>query len=80
MGAIAVSKSEELQIERLRKELRVPTKSGLIRMALGTLEKKTEADRLRREVEESVRRCGAADRMENRELLPAAVAKRAARS
>lgn len=80
MGAIAVSKSEELQIERLRKELRVPTKAGLIRMALGTLEKKTEAARLRREVEESVRRCSAADRMENRELLPAAVAKRVARS
>ncbi len=80
MGAIAVSETEERQIERLRKALRIPTKAGLIRMALGTLEKKTEEARLRREVEESVRRCGAADRLENRELLPAAVATRAARS
>ena len=29
MGAIAVSKKEEQQIERLRKELNIATKSGL---------------------------------------------------
>jgi len=40
MGAIAVSKKEEDQIERLR-----------------------------REIQESVRRCAAADRKENRELF-----------
>ncbi len=77
MGAIAVSKKEEQQIERLCKELNIPTKSGLIRAALKTLEKKTEEERLRREVQESVRRCGAADKEENRVLFPAGIANRA---
>lgn len=76
MGAIAVSKGDEKQIERLRKELRIPTKSGLIRVALNALEKKTEEDRLRREIQESVRRCATADRKENLELLPAGIASR----
>ena len=80
MGAIAVSKTEERQIERLRRELKVPTKSGLIRVALQALAKQTEEDRLRREVRESVRRCAAADRQENRELLAAAVARRLPRA
>lgn len=75
MGAIAVSRVEERQIEKLRKELKIPTKSGLIRVALRTLERKTEDDRLRREVEESVRRCAAADREENRQLVSAGVAR-----
>ncbi len=74
MGAIAGSKKEEEQIDRLCKELKIPTKSGLIRAALQTLEKKTEEERLRREVQESVRRCAAADREENRELFPAGAA------
>ncbi|MBM4121192.1 MAG: hypothetical protein FJ249_01170 [Nitrospira sp.] len=74
MGAIAVSKKEEQQIERLRKVLRIPTKSGLIRAALKTLERKTEEEQLRREIHESVRRCGAADKKENCALFPAAVA------
>jgi pyrroline-5-carboxylate reductase len=73
MGAIAVSKEEEEQIEKLRKELRIHTKSGVIRAALKTLEDKVEEERLRREVEESVRRCAAADKQENRELFPAGV-------
>jgi hypothetical protein len=76
MGAIAVSKKEEQQIERLRKELKIPTKSGLIRAALKTLEKKTEEERLRREVQESVRRCATADREENRVLFLAGVVTR----
>ena len=76
MGAIAVSKNEEEQIERLRKELKIPSKSGLIRAALNALEKKTEEDKLRREILESVRRCGEADREENQELFHAGVARR----
>lgn len=76
MGAIAVSKKEEEQIERLRKELGISTKSGLIRAALEALEKRTEEERLRREIQESVRRCAAADKEENRELFPAGVARR----
>ena len=74
MGAIAVSKRDEKQIEKLRKELRIPTKSGLIREALDALEKKTEEERLRREIQESVRRCAAADKKENGKLFPAGVA------
>ena len=76
MGAIAVSKKEEQQIERLRKELGIPTKSGLIRIALKTLEKKAEEEKLRRDIQESVRRCAAADKEENQELLNAGIARR----
>ena len=70
MGAIAVSKKEEQRIERLRKRLGIPTTSGLIRAALMALGKKTEEEQLRREVQESARRCAAADKEENRELFP----------
>ena len=45
---------------------------------LKTLEKKTAEDRLRREIQESVRRCAAADKEENRGLFPAGVARRSA--
>jgi pyrroline-5-carboxylate reductase len=76
MGAIAVSKREEQQIERLRKELRIPTKAGVLRAALKTLEHKTAEERLRQEVHESVRRCAAADKREHRELSRAAVGRR----
>ncbi|MGH7323229.1 MAG: hypothetical protein ACREJ9_01120, partial [Candidatus Rokuibacteriota bacterium] len=72
-----VSKAEEQQIERLRKALGIPTKSGLIRRALQALEERAEKERLRGEIEESVRRCAAADREENRTLFPAGVARRA---
>jgi len=75
MGAIAVSKKEEEQIERLRKELGIASKSGLIRIALRTLEKKSQEEKLRRDIQESVNRCGAADREENRELFNAGVAR-----
>lgn len=78
MGAIAVSKKEEQQIEMLRKELKIPTKSGLIRVALKALEKAAAEERLRLEIQESVRRCAAADKEENRQLFPAGVARRAA--
>ncbi len=76
MGAIAVSKEEEQRIDRLCKELKIATKSGLIRAALKALEMKTREERLRWEIQESVRRCAAADREENRELFPAGVARR----
>jgi pyrroline-5-carboxylate reductase len=73
MGAIAVSKKEEQQIERLRKELRIPTKAGVLRAALKTLEHQTAEERLRHEVHESVRRCAAADKREHLEISQAAV-------
>jgi diphthamide synthase (EF-2-diphthine--ammonia ligase) len=74
MGAIAVSKKKE-QIEKLCKELGIATKSALIRTALKTLEKKSQEERLRREIRNSVNRCAAADREENRELFLAGVAR-----
>jgi Arc/MetJ-type ribon-helix-helix transcriptional regulator len=75
MGVIAFSKREEEQIERLRKELGISSKSGLIRAALKSLEKMSREERLRREIRESVDRCGAADREENKELVWAGVAR-----
>jgi len=76
MGAIAVSKKDEHLIKRLCKELKISTKSGLIRAALETLNEKTKEESLRREIQESVRRCAAADKKENRELFPVGVARR----
>jgi len=76
MGAIAVSKKEEQQIERLRKELRIPTKAWVLRAALKTLEHQTAEERIRHEVHESVRRCADADKREHRELSQAAVGRR----
>ena len=75
MGAIAVSKKEEEQIEMLRKELGIASKSALIRTALKVLEKKSQEEKLRREVRDSVNRCSAADREENKELVTAGVAR-----
>ncbi len=75
MGAIAVSKKEEEQIERLRKELGIASKSALIRTALRLLEKQSQEEKLRRDIRDSVNRCGAADREENRELFNAGVAR-----
>jgi Arc/MetJ-type ribon-helix-helix transcriptional regulator len=75
MRAIAVSKKDEEQIEKLRKELGIASKSALIRAALRTLEKISQEEKLRREIQESVTRCGAADREENRELFNVGVAR-----
>jgi Arc/MetJ-type ribon-helix-helix transcriptional regulator len=75
MGAIAVSKKEEEQIEKLRKELGIATKSGVIRTALRALEKKSQEERLRREIRDSVNRCAAADREENKTIFLAGVAR-----
>ena len=48
MGAIAVSKKEEEQIERLRKDLGIAKKSALILVpALKTLEKKSQEEKLK---------------------------------
>ncbi|HVO92450.1 MAG TPA: ribbon-helix-helix protein, CopG family [Terriglobales bacterium] len=69
-----MSKKEEEQIEKLRKELGIASKSALIRTALKTLEEKSREEKLRRDIRESVTRCGAADREENRELFNASVA------
>lgn len=69
MGAISVSKKEEQQIERLRKELHIPSKSAVIRVALHTLEQKTTKERLRQDIQKSVQRCAQADKIENQTLF-----------
>ena len=69
MGAIAVSKDSEQQIERLRKELRISTKSEVVRLALRTLEAKAAKERLRSEILKSVQRCAKADKLENQSLF-----------
>jgi len=75
MGAIAVSKKEEEQIAKLRKDLGIASKSAVIRTALKTLEKQSQEEKLRREIRDSVARCGAADLEENKELFQAGVAR-----
>ncbi len=76
MGAIAVSKKEEQQIEKLRKELGIASKSGVIRTALEVLERQSQEEKLRREIQDSVGRCASADLEENKELFPAGVARK----
>ena len=76
MGVIAVSKKEEEQIEKLRKELGIASKSGVIRTALKVLEKQSQEEKLRREIRDSVSRCASADREENKELFPAGIARK----
>ena len=76
MGAVAVSKAVETQTIKLQKALNIPSKAGVIRAALKALERQTEREKLRREVQESVRCCADADRAENRELFGAGIAAR----
>ena len=74
MGAIAISAKEAEQIEKLRKELKIPTKSGVLRAALNVLQAKTDEERLRREIAQSVLRCSKGDRRENAEIFPGSIA------
>ena len=76
MGAIAVSKKEEKQIEKLRKELGIASKSGVIRTALEVLERQSQEEKLWREIQDSVGRCASADLEENKELFPAGFARK----
>ena len=62
MGAIAVSKEDEAQIEELMKEMKVKSKASVVRAALQTLREQLTRDRLRAEIQESVRKCARADR------------------
>ena len=75
MGAIAVSLDDEKRIRRLQQELRMPSKSAVVRAALRSLESKSEQERLRKEIRASVSRCAKADRLENSLLSPASMAR-----
>ena len=75
MGAIAVSAQEEEQIGELMRELRVKSKSQVVRVALRTLRERLDQERLRAEIRESVQRCAEADLKENRLLAPGAASR-----
>lgn len=74
MGAIAISREDEEQIQALMPELKVTSKAQVVREALRVLREKLEQKKLRIQIQESVRRCAQADRRENRLLFPGGVA------
>ena len=75
MGAIAVSKQDEGQIDELMRELGAKSKAQVVRAALQTLRERLNQERLRSEIRESVKRCAEADRKENRLLAPGGIAR-----
>jgi Arc/MetJ-type ribon-helix-helix transcriptional regulator len=64
MGAIAISKEDEEQIQLLMPELKMKSKAQVVREALRLLKEKLEQEKLRAQIEDSVRRCAQADRRE----------------
>jgi Arc/MetJ-type ribon-helix-helix transcriptional regulator len=74
MGAIAISKEDEEQIRALIPELKVKSKAQVVREALRLLREKLDQEKLRVQIQDSVRRCAQADRRENRLLFPGGVA------
>ena len=75
LGAIAVSRADEVQIVELMRELRVKSKASVVRAALQTLKEQLERERLRSEIQESVRKCAQADQAESRSLAAGAVSR-----
>jgi hypothetical protein len=74
MGAIALSKEDEEQIRILMPELKAKSKAQVVREALRLLKESLEQEKLRIQIQDSVRRCAQADRRENRLLFPGGVA------
>ena len=75
LAAIAVSRADEVQIVELMRELGVKSKASVVRAALQTLREQLERERLRSEIQESVRKCAQADHAENRSLAAGAVSR-----
>ena len=75
MGAIAVSREDEAQIEELMKEMKVKSKASVVRAALQTLREQLNRERLHSEIRESVRKCARADRKENLSLSGGGIAR-----
>ena len=73
MGAIAVSDDDERRIGRLRRKLGIRSKAGLVRVALGELERRIERKEKAAVIREYVRKYGGLDRRENRLLSAAGV-------
>ena len=75
MGAIAVSREDETQINRLMKEMKLKSKSSVVRAALHILCEQLDRERLHAEIRESVQTCARADRKENLSLSGAGIAR-----
>ena len=73
MGAIAISDADERRIGRLRRKLGIPSKAGLVRVALDELERRVERKEMAAIIRDYVRRHGGLDRRENRLLSGAGV-------
>ena len=76
MGAIAVSREDEAQIQELMKEMNVKSKANVVRAALQTLREQLNRERLHSEIRESVRKCARADRRENLYLTAGGIARK----
>ena len=75
MGAIAVSGADERRIERLGKKLGVRSKAGLVRLALGELERQVVRREMRAAIRAYVEKHGEIDRRENAVLSGAGIAR-----
>jgi hypothetical protein len=75
MGAIAVSAADERRIERLGKKLGVRSKAGLVRLALGELERQVARREMRAAIRAYVEKYGDLDRRENAALSSAGIAR-----
>ena len=75
MGAIAVSREDEAQIDQLMKEMKVKSKASVVRAALQVLREQLSRERLHSEIRESVRKCAHADRKENLHLAAGGIAR-----
>ena len=73
MGAVALSEGDEVVLESLKKALRLPSKSQVLHRALEELQRSVARERLAREIERSVGKCGRADLEEHEALTGAAV-------
>ncbi|MCC6273361.1 MAG: hypothetical protein IT572_07825 [Deltaproteobacteria bacterium] len=62
-------------MESLKRELRLASKSQVIRRALEELKNSTRRSRLSEEIKKSVQKCGKADLEEHHRLTGAAVAR-----
>ena len=75
MGAIAASTADERRIDRLGRRLGVRSKAGLVRLALGELERQVARREMRAAIRAYVEKHGEIDRRENAVLSGAGIAR-----
>ncbi len=73
MGAVAISRQDEQVLNSLQKALRLPSKSEVIRRALGELQRSVHRNALAQEIRKSVKKCSKEDMREHSLLSGAAV-------